>query len=96
MTTITDIGTFIVRSPDIRGNRPRIAGTAVTVQTIASAYKLGLSAEEIRDEIPHLALAQVYAALAYYHANRDEIDAAIARDDAEAKRLEAEYRAASS
>jgi uncharacterized protein (DUF433 family) len=28
---ITDIGTLIVRSPDIRGGQPRIAGTGVTV-----------------------------------------------------------------
>ena len=43
MDTTTDIGTLIVRSPDIRGGRPRIAGTGVTVRRIASWYKLGLS-----------------------------------------------------
>jgi hypothetical protein len=31
----------------------------------------------------HLSLAQVYAALAYYHANRDEIEADLAEEDAE-------------
>ncbi|UXE64941.1 MAG: hypothetical protein KA717_32395 [Woronichinia naegeliana WA131] len=31
----------------------------------------------------HLSLAQVYAALAYYHANRDEIEANLAEEDAE-------------
>ena len=36
-------------------------------------------------------LAQVYAALAYYHANREAIDAEIAADEAEADRLEQEY-----
>lgn len=35
----------------------------------------------------------VYAALAYYHANRDEIEADLAAQEAEAERLEAEYRA---
>ncbi|MEE3719822.1 DUF433 domain-containing protein [Tumidithrix elongata RA019] len=29
--TIVDIGTPIVRDPDICGNRPRIAGTRMTV-----------------------------------------------------------------
>jgi hypothetical protein len=32
-------------------------------------------------------LAQVHAALAYYHANREEIESAIATDEAEADRL---------
>ena len=30
----------------------------------------------------HLSLGQVYAALAYYHANRDEIEAELAASDA--------------
>jgi uncharacterized protein (DUF433 family) len=84
MQTAADIGTFIVRSPEIRGGRPRIAGTGVTVQRVVGWYKLGLSPKEIMDEIPHLSLVQVYAALAYYHVNRDEIEAAIASDDQEA------------
>jgi hypothetical protein len=42
-------------------------------------------------EIPHLDLAQVYAALSYYYANRAEMDAAMAAEEAEADRLEREY-----
>jgi len=91
MSTLTDIGTLIVRSPEIRGGRPRIAGTGVTVRRIVGWYKLGLSPEEISTEIPHLSLAQVYAALAYYHANREEIEADIAAEEAEAERLEREH-----
>src|SRR3990170_1651330 len=91
MSTLTDIGTLIVRSPEIRGGRPRIAGTGVTVRRIVGWYKLGLSPEEISTEIPHLSLAQVYAALAYYHANREEIEADIAAEEAEADRLEQEH-----
>jgi hypothetical protein len=34
----------------------------------------------------------VHAALAYYHANRDEMDAAMAEEQAEAVRLEREHR----
>ena len=73
MSTITDIGTLIVRSPKVRGGRPRIAGTGVTVRRIVGWYKLGLSPEEIANEIGHLNLEQVYAALNYYHTNREEI-----------------------
>lgn len=91
MAAVTDIGTLIVRSPEIRGGRPRIAGTGITVRRIVGWYKLGLNPEEIADEIGHLTLAQVYAALAYYHANREEIEADMAAEEAEAERLEREH-----
>ena len=89
MSTITDIGTLISRQPDIHGGCPIIAGTGVTVRRIAIWYKQSLSAEEIADRIGHLTLTQVYAALTYYHANRDEIDADIAAEAAEGDRIEA-------
>ena len=91
MATVTDIGSLIVRSDDIRGGRPRVAGTGVTVHRIVGWYKQGLSPEEISTEVPHLSLAQVYAALTYYHANRDEIEADIAAEDAEAQKLETQH-----
>jgi uncharacterized protein (DUF433 family) len=92
MTTPTvDIGTLITRSPEIRGGRPRIAGTGVTVQRIVGWYKLGLSPEEIAERIGHLSMAQVHAALTYYHANREEIEAAIAADEAAGDQAEADY-----
>jgi len=87
----TDIGTLIVCSPEIRGGRPRIAGTGVTVRRIAVWYRLGLHAEEIADRIGHLTVGQVYAALAYYHANREEIDADLAAEDAITEALEREH-----
>jgi uncharacterized protein (DUF433 family) len=86
----SSIGSLIVQDPEIRNGRPVVAGTRTTVARIVSWYKLGLSPEEIADQIS-LGLAQVYAALTYYHANRDEIDAEIADEDAEADRLEQEH-----
>jgi uncharacterized protein (DUF433 family) len=83
-----DIGSLIVRSDDIRGGRPRIAGTGITVRRIVGWYKQGLTPEEIIAEVPHLSLAQVYAALTYYHANREEIEVDIAAEAAEAQHLE--------
>jgi len=68
-TVITDIGTLVASTPGVRGGRPRIAGTGVTVESVVGWYKLGLTPEEIVDEFGHLTLAQAYAALAYYHAN---------------------------
>ena len=91
MTVAVDIGTFIVRTPNICGGRPRIAGTGVSVRRIVGWYKLGLNPEEIGNRIRHLSLAQVYAALAYYHANREEMEADIASEEMEADRLEREH-----
>lgn len=73
---------LIIRDPQLRGGRPVIAGTGTTVRTIAGLYKLGLSAEEITGELP-LTLAQVYAALTYYHLHPDEIEADIQADSEE-------------
>src|SRR5436309_4108173 len=78
MATITNIGSLIVRDPEIRGGRPRLAGTGVTVRSIVIWYQQGSTPEQIVDQFGHLSLAQVYAALAYYHANRDEIDSDLA------------------
>ncbi len=68
---------LIVRDPVLRNGRPVIAGTGVTVRTIVGHYRLGLTPEEIADEMG-LQLAGVYAALAYYHLNKTEIDDDIA------------------
>jgi len=91
MAPICDIGTLIVRTPGIRGGRPHIAGTGVSVRRIVVLYKEGLSPEEIADEFGHLNLAQVHAALAYYHANREEIESDLAEEEAEAKRLQQQH-----
>jgi uncharacterized protein (DUF433 family) len=69
MSTVIDIATLITRSPQTCGNRPRIAGTRITVGRIATLWKQGVTPEEMIDNWPYLSLAQVYAALAYYHAN---------------------------
>ena len=70
----TAIDTLLSHSPGICGGRVRIDGTRMTVHQIATCYQHGLTAEEIVDQYPHINLAQIDAALAYYHANRDEID----------------------
>lgn len=72
---------MITRDPRLRGGRPIIAGTGMCVRTIAVDSNRGLSPEEIAADRPSLSLAQVYAALAIYHANKQEIDADIAAED---------------
>ena len=77
------LDTILVKSPGVCGGRLRVDGTRITVERIAVLYKQGHSAEEIVQTYPHLSLAQVYAALAWFHANRAEIEAALAAADAQ-------------
>ncbi|MGA3042482.1 MAG: DUF433 domain-containing protein [Bryobacteraceae bacterium] len=41
MTSAVEIGSLIDRDPAIRGGRPKIAGTGVTVMRVAAWYKMG-------------------------------------------------------
>jgi len=88
MASVVEIGTLIERDPLIRGGRPKIAGTGLTVHRIVGWYKMGMTPEEIALEYPHLTLAQVHAALTYYHANRDEIENDISQDELSAAHWE--------
>jgi uncharacterized protein (DUF433 family) len=85
MALSVEIGTLIDREPGVRGGRPKIAGTGLTVRRITGWYQMGMTPEQIALEFPHLSLAQVHAALAHYHANRGEIEADIAQEDAAAE-----------
>ena len=93
MATVTDIGTLLTQSCGICDGRLRIAGTGVSVLRIAGWYKLGWSPEEISRRIGHISLAQVHAALTYYHANQEAIEAEMAAEEALYDRLAREQRA---
>ncbi|HID50722.1 MAG TPA: DUF433 domain-containing protein [Anaerolineae bacterium] len=73
---------LIIQNSQLHGGRPVIAGTGITVRTIAIMYKQGYNPEEITSELP-LTLAQVYAALTYYHLHTSEIEADIQADSEE-------------
>ena len=74
---------MLVRTPGVCGGRIRIGGTRITVHRIATLYKQGQTAEDIARTYPHLSLGQIYTVLAYYHANREEIESDLAALDAE-------------
>jgi uncharacterized protein (DUF433 family) len=90
MAAIVDIGTLISRRPDFKGGDAYVSGTGLRVRSIVARYKVGYTPEEIVDDYGHISLAQVYAALAYYHGNPDEIDAALAEDNRVIEALERE------
>lgn len=89
-TKTVDIGTLITETPGVQGGQPCIAGTRIRVAIIAGYWHQGYTAEEIATTVfEFLDLKQVYAALAYYHANREQIDARIAADREFSQRLAA-------
>jgi uncharacterized protein (DUF433 family) len=53
---------------------------------------MGLIPEEIVRKLGHLSLAQVHAALAYYHANQAEIDADLEFEARQTEALEELHR----
>src|SRR3972149_5101583 len=92
MSTVCDIGQLISCDPQFRQGKPCIAGTGVSVRRIVGWYKMGLSPEEIADKYGHLSLAQVHAALTYYHANYEEMERDIQAEEEEEQRLYEEHQ----
>ena len=85
---VTDIGSLLVVDPGYRQGRPCLRGTGITVHNVAAYYQQGISAEEMAANNPDLSPALFHAAVAYYLANRDRIDAEI-EEDREFERTEA-------
>src|SRR4051794_8067228 len=72
----------IVSTPGTCGGRPRIDGHRITVEDVAVWHeRMGMSPDEVVSAYPSLTLSDVYAALAYYHENRERIDADIAEGE---------------
>ncbi len=69
-------------TPDIRGGKPHLVGSRITVAEIAIMYlKMGQSLEFIAGKY-HLSLASVYGAMSYYYEHKEDIDQQIAQDEA--------------
>lgn len=86
-----EVGALLSSSPEIRHGRPCIRGTGISVHRIAVLHNLGHSPEEIVRKYEHLTIAGVHAALAYYYANKKEIDAEIATDEMDAASIERDF-----
>ena len=65
------------------GPKPRIVGHRIRVEDVMGWYEeQGMSADEIVEQFPQITKADVYAALAYYWDNKQEMDRVIAEGDA--------------
>jgi uncharacterized protein (DUF433 family) len=69
----------IVSDPKVRGGRPHIAGTGITVHNLAEDHARGMSVEQMVQAFD-LTPGQVHAALSYYFDHQAQIDQEIASD----------------
>ena len=63
----------------------RVGDTRVTLHTIVARYRVGDTPEAIHEGFPTVAIADIYAVIAYYLAHRDEVDAYIHQIEVEAE-----------
>jgi uncharacterized protein (DUF433 family) len=75
-----DLNGLLEAREGFRQGRPVLRGTGITVQTIVAAHLRGETPEEILEGFPHASLAAIHAALAYYYAHKDEMDAEYEED----------------
>jgi len=88
MLGVTDMQTVpargaarIVRVPGICGGDPTVAGTRVPVHSIVILWQYYHDVERLLSAFPRLDVAAIECALAYYEANRAEIDLLIAEHE---------------
>ena len=77
----------IEQTAGVRSGKPHIKGSRITVADVVLWTEQGMSPDEVVAEFPQLSLADVYAALAYYHDNRESIDRQIDESEQFASKL---------
>jgi uncharacterized protein (DUF433 family) len=65
----------------------RLGGTRVTLDSVLAEFKTGATAEQIAHDYPVLDLADIYAAIAFYLARREEVEEYLAEQRKEGQRL---------
>jgi uncharacterized protein (DUF433 family) len=82
----------IVQTPDVCSGLPRVEGTRITVNLIVrEVVRLRRTPEEVLIAHPHLTLAQIHSALAYYFDNRHQVDASLGEAEAVVESLRARF-----
>src|SRR4030066_805140 len=76
----------------ISGGQPVISGTRIKVMDIAIKYELmGISADRIIEEFPHLKLEQIHDALSYYYEHKELFDRKYRADQLLIRQLKKQY-----
>jgi uncharacterized protein (DUF433 family) len=90
--TAKTVYSHITKDPKVCGGRACIDGTRFRVMDVVFLKQQGLSPEQIVEEYNHLNLAQIYAALSYYHENKEEIEASFEEDEQFNKELDQQWK----
>jgi len=73
---------YIVKTPGVCSGQPRIAGTRIKVKHVYTwVERMGMTPAQVVAEYPHLTMAQVHAALAYYWSHQEEIHADVESEE---------------
>ncbi len=82
----------ITKAPDVCGGKACIAGHRIRVMDVVVWHEMrGYSPDEIVAMFPGITLADVFAALAYYFENREEIEEEFRKEDEIAEQLRTRY-----
>jgi uncharacterized protein (DUF433 family) len=86
---IENLGPWIVRDPGICSGDPTIAGSRIGVHDVVSlARRYRWDLERVRtEELSHLTIDQLNAAVSWYRANKIEVDRILRRRRASYRRL---------
>jgi uncharacterized protein (DUF433 family) len=68
----------------------RIGASRVTLDVVVDAFRSGESPEAIAEDFDTISLAEVYAAIGYYLRHQKQLDAYLAKRDAEADAMQRE------
>lgn len=71
---------YVIRDENLLNGEPILRGTKTPVRAIVEMWRNGVAPEEIPIHLPHLTLAQVFGALAYFAENQSEIEQYIERN----------------
>jgi len=71
----------------------RVGQTRVTLDTVITAFKDGATAEEIAQQYPTVALADVYYVIGYYLRRRDAVETYLGQRRKEADALQGQMEA---
>src|SRR6058998_1727400 len=79
---VLSLADYIVKTPGVCSGQPRIAGTRIKVKHVYTwVERMGMTPAQVVAEYPHLTMAQVHAALAYYWSHPDEIQQDIENEE---------------